>query len=191
VLWLLCDHPQTQHHLTQEAAVRGVGPERLVFAKRQDRAAHLARHALADLFLDTAPYNAHTTASDALWMGLPVLTLKGRSFASRVAASLLQCSGLGDLVTHHLTDYEDQAVALGQNPAALATLKRQLESGRMANPLFDTAAFTRHLEAAFAHMVDRWRSGLAAAPFAVQNDGSAVSPPGAQPATPTRALQQA
>lgn len=174
VLWVLCDHPQTQIFLLQQTTKRGVSADRVVFAKRLNYKEHLARHALADLFLDTWPCNAHTTASDALWMALPVLTLKGQSFASRVAASLLQCVGLRDLVVDNLSAYEEKAVELGNNRACLRDLRERLESGRWCTPLFDTAAFTKHLESAYAHMIKRWQSGAAPTPFAIQENGSVI-----------------
>lgn len=174
ILWVLSDQPQTQVFLLQRAKLLGISADRFVFAKRIKYEEHLARHVLADLFLDTWPCSAHTTASDALWMGLPVLTLMGQSFASRVAASLLQCVGLHDLVVEDLSTYEEKAVELGQNRAALVEFRERLDAMRMSTPLFDTAAFTRHLESAYAHMIKRWQSGALPTPFSVQEDGSVV-----------------
>src|SRR6202035_1376257 len=111
----------------QEAAARGIDSGRLVFAPRAPAAEHLARHRMADLFVDTLPYNAHTTASDALWMGLPVLTCEGTSFAGRVAASLLYAVGLPELVTHCLEDYEALALKLATNPLHLQSIRRELD----------------------------------------------------------------
>jgi predicted O-linked N-acetylglucosamine transferase (SPINDLY family) len=123
-------------------------------------AEHLARHRLADLFLDTLPYNAHTTASDALWSGLPVLTCTGDTFAGRVAASLLTALELPELITSTPEDYEARAVALAMQPAVLGELKRKLADNRRIGPLFDTERFTRHIETAYTTMQQRHLSGL-------------------------------
>ena len=152
ILWLLQDNPQAAANLRLHAAARGVAENRLVFAPRVDGNAHLARHAHAGLMLDTSPYNAHTTASDALWMGLPIVTLLGEGFAGRVAASLLGAVGLGELVTANLQEYEALALALARDPARLAGLKQKLEANRLTCALFDSARFTRNLEAAFEKM---------------------------------------
>ena len=160
VLWLLEDNPEAALNLCKEAAKRGVDAQRLVFAQRMPFASHLARHRLADLFLDTLPYNAHTTASDALWAGLPVLTRMGESFASRVAASLLHAVGLPELVTTTQERYETLAVGLSSQPQPLGQLKRRLEANRLTTPLFDTALFCRHIEAAYGAMYDRCQDGL-------------------------------
>jgi predicted O-linked N-acetylglucosamine transferase (SPINDLY family) len=124
-----------------------------------DPTEHLARLSLADLFLDTAPYNAHTTAIDALWAGLPVLTLIGNSFASRVAASALNAAGLPDLITKTAAAYEALALGLARDPAQLQAIRTKLAEGRRTAPLFDTAAFTRDLEAAFVGMWERQQRG--------------------------------
>jgi predicted O-linked N-acetylglucosamine transferase (SPINDLY family) len=121
---------------------------------------HLARHAVVDLFLDTVPCNAHTTASDALWAGLPLLTCMAETFSGRVAASLLRAIGLPELVTATLEDYERLAVDLALNPQKLAQLKDKLSSNRSTAPLFNTKLFTQHLEAAYATMFDRYCAGL-------------------------------
>ena len=126
MLWLLEGNAAAPRNLRREAAARGVAPERLVFAPRIEAADHLARHRLADLFLDTLPYNAHTTASDALWAGLPVLTCLGTTFAGRVAASLLQAIGLPELITHSLDEYEALALQLARDETRLFELKRKL-----------------------------------------------------------------
>lgn len=147
VLWLLEDNPQARGNLGREAAARGIDPARLVFAPRLPLAAHLARHRLADLFLDTLPYNAHTGASDALWAGLPLVTCSGNAFAGRVAASLLQAVGLPELVTHSLSEYEALALALARDPSRLGSLRARLAVNRREAPLFDTARFCRQLEA--------------------------------------------
>ena len=176
VLWLLCDQPHTRQLLQQRASEMGVSADRVVFARRVGYEEHLGRHHLADLFLDTWPYSAHTTASDALWMALPVLTIQGESFASRVASSLLVTVGLSELVVQNLTAYENKAVDLGQNRELLLTMKARLNGGRHTTPLFDTAGFTKHLEVAYGHMISRWKSGAAPVPFAVRGDGSVVCP---------------
>jgi predicted O-linked N-acetylglucosamine transferase (SPINDLY family) len=155
VLWLLQANPEASANLRREAAARGVDPGRVVFAQKLPLAEHLARHRLADLFVDTWPCNAHTTASDALWAGLPVLTCRGRSFAARVAASLLHAIGLPELVTHSREEYEELAVALAADPARLGVLRARLQAHRSTWPLFDCARFARHLEAAYAQAVQR------------------------------------
>ncbi|CAN5390950.1 hypothetical protein BH11PSE4_BH11PSE4_02980 [soil metagenome] len=161
VLWLLEDNAAAAANLRREAAARAVSPERIVFAGRMPPAEHLARHRCADLFLDTLPYNAHTTASDALWAGLPVLTCRGETFAGRVAASLLGNIGLAELVVLTQADYERQAIELAIQPARLAGLVRKLADNRLTTALFDTARFTGHIESAYLAMVARHRTGLA------------------------------
>jgi predicted O-linked N-acetylglucosamine transferase (SPINDLY family) len=160
VLWLLEDNVSAVANLRKEAAARGVNPERLVFAKRIPLADHLARHRLAGLFLDTLPYNAHTTASDALWTGLPVLTRIGNTFPGRVAASLLQAVGLPELITTSQQDYQDLAVRFATEPQRLIAIKRKLEVNRPGSPLFNTALFTRRLESAYKAMDERRRATL-------------------------------
>jgi predicted O-linked N-acetylglucosamine transferase (SPINDLY family) len=155
----------------------------LIFAPRVPPDAHLARHRLADLFLDTAPYNAHTTASDALWMGLPVVTCEGRTFPSRVAASLLHAVGLPELVTYSLAEYEELARTFADEPGRLAALKSKLEENRANAPLFDTARYTRNLESAFVTMWERYQRGDAPDDFAV-TDSPAPPPPAKQAPPP-------
>jgi predicted O-linked N-acetylglucosamine transferase (SPINDLY family) len=157
VLWVLEDNPEVPPNLRKHAQLHGVDPQRLVFAPRLPPTQHLARHGCADLFLDTAPYNAHTTASDALWMGLPVLTTLGTTFPGRVAASLLRAVGVPELVADDEKTYENLAVALASDAPRLAALRETLHANRLSCALFDTAAFTRDLEAAFARMVQRHR----------------------------------
>ena len=128
---------------------------------------HLARHRLADLFLDTLPYNAHTTASDALWAGLPVLTCAGNTFAGRVAGSLLRAIGLGELITTSLEEYEAMALGLARDGDLLAALRARLVRNRLTCPLFDTERFARNIESAYRQMWDTWRAGRPFAPFAV------------------------
>ncbi len=167
VLWLLRDDVRTEDNLRREAANRGVDPDRLVFAERLDSARHLARHRLADLFLDTLPYNAHTTASDALWAGLPVLTCRGKSFPGRVAASLLNAMGLDDLVTDTLADYERLAIELARNAAHFRELRERTARNRLTSPLFDAARYCRHIEAAYKQMMQIHRKGEAPRNFSV------------------------
>jgi predicted O-linked N-acetylglucosamine transferase (SPINDLY family) len=167
VLWLLACDPIAERNQRGEARARGVDPSRLVFAPRAPHDAHHARHRLADLFLDTLPYNAHTTASDALWAGLPVLTCAGASFPARVAASLDRAVGLPELVTTSLAEYAARAAELAQNPDALRRIRDKLAANRLVAPLFDTQRFRASLESAYTTMVERHRRGEAPAGFAV------------------------
>jgi protein O-GlcNAc transferase len=167
VLWLLDANELVKDNLRGEACARGVDPNRLVFAPRQPSPEHLARHRLADLFLDTLPYNAHTTASDALWAGLPVLTCAGDTFAGRVAGSLLQAVGLPELVTDSPAAYEATALRLAREPELLDGLRHKLAGTRPVAPLFDAALYTRHFEAALTHMWETWANGHEPAGFAV------------------------
>jgi predicted O-linked N-acetylglucosamine transferase (SPINDLY family) len=152
VLWLLQSNPLAERNLKAEAQARGVAPERLIFAPRLPLAQHLARQQWADLLLDTLPYNAHTTASDALWTGVPVVTCLGDTFAGRVAASLLHAVGLPELVTHSLEDYAALALRLAHSPAELAGLKHRLLAARETAPLFDATQFTRDIESLYIQM---------------------------------------
>jgi len=154
VLWLLECNRWAKQNLIEQAALHGISSERLIFAPRVAIAEHLARHVHADLFLDTLPYNAHTTCSDALWMGLPVLTCVGDTFASRVAGSLIKAAGLDELITCTPADYENKALYLAANPQALHTMKQKLISEKMTSPLFDTASFTRSLEAIYKDILE-------------------------------------
>jgi protein O-GlcNAc transferase len=160
VLWLLEDSDLATQNLRREAQRRAVDPSRLIFAKRMPLGEHLARHRLADLFLDTVPYNAHTTASDALWTGLPVLTQIGQTFAGRVAASLLNAIELSELITHSPQEYEALAIDLALNREKLSLIREKLDRNRMTTPLFDTTLFTRHMEAAYAAVYQRFQAGL-------------------------------
>ena len=160
VLWLFEDNALAAKNLRREAELRGVGAERLIFAKQMALPEHLARHRHADLFLDTLPYNAHTTASDALWAGLPVLTRLGDTFAGRVAASLLTAIGLPELITSTPEAYEALAIGLAANPDKLTTIKRKLVDNRLTTPLFDTRLFARHIEAAYTAMYERYQADL-------------------------------
>jgi predicted O-linked N-acetylglucosamine transferase (SPINDLY family) len=162
VLWLLGDNPTAIRNLRSEAAARHVDPERLIFANRIDLPNHLARQRAADLFVDTLPCNAHTTASDALWAGLPVLTCVGEAFAGRVAASLLKGIGLPQLITTTLDQYEELAVRLAGDPQELTDLRQTLAANRLTMPLFDTRLFTRHLEEGYTRIYDRYQADLPA-----------------------------
>jgi protein O-GlcNAc transferase len=161
VLWLLEGSASAASNLKKEALARGVSSERLVFAKRMPLPDHLARHRLAGLFLDTLPYNAHTTASDAQWASLPVMTCVGATFAGRVAASLLNAIRLPELITTTLEAYEQMAIDLATNPEKLALIKRKLATNRLTTPLFDTKLYTKHIEAAYTVMYERHQAGLA------------------------------
>lgn len=155
VMWVLDEDERAAANLRRHGESLGIAAHRIVFAKRTHRDAYLASLNAADLFLDTLPYNAGATASDALWMGLPVLTQIGRSFAGRVAASLLNATGLPELIAHNAADYIQTAVRLAQQPEALARIKQSLQKSRLACALFDTPRFTRTLEIAYreAHRV--------------------------------------
>lgn len=174
VLWLLEGNPEAKGNLRREAEARGIAAERIVFAPRLTLSDHLARHRLADLFLDTLPHNAHTTASDALWAGLPVLTCVGPTFASRVAASLLDAVGLSELITHAIDEYETQALQLARNPPLLAALKDKLARNRGTSPLYDTNRYRRHIEAAYTVMWERYQRGEGPASFSVEPFGRDV-----------------
>jgi protein O-GlcNAc transferase len=167
VLWLVGGNAAVAGNLQREAAARGVAPARLVFAPRVGYAAHLARCMRADLFLDTLPFNAGTTASDALWAGLPVLTCSGEALAARMAGSLLQAVGLPELITTTLAEYEARALALATQPEMLGGLRERLGRNRQSTPLFDSARFRRHLEAAYVGMWQRQQRGEPPAAFAV------------------------
>jgi len=167
VLWLLAGNEAAKTNLRNAARARGIDAQRLAFAARAEHAAHLARHRLADLFLDTLPFNAHTTASDALWAGLPLVTCTGSTFAGRVGASLLHAIGLPELVTASPEDYEALARKLALDPAMLAAIKEKLRSNRSTCSLFDTGRFTRHIEAAYAAMWERHQSGAPPEGFSV------------------------
>ncbi|MDD2727893.1 tetratricopeptide repeat protein [Malikia sp.] len=160
VLWLLHDNDDAVRNLRKEATQRGVDPTRLVFAPRQLPELHLARHCHADLFLDTLPINAHTTASDALWAGLPLLTCPGEAFAARVAASLLTSAGLPELIASDWAEYERLALQLATEPGRLAELKARLQANRLTCDLFNTEKTTRALETAYRAMHARRQAGL-------------------------------
>jgi len=167
VLLLYGDKPELQANLRFEAEQRGVQAQRILFAPPWRNDMHLRRLQLCDLFLDTWPYNAHTTGSDALWAGLPLLTCNGRSFPSRVGASLLQAVGLPELITHDLPSYEALALRLATEPGLLTGLRVRLRAQARSSPLYATARYTLNLEAAYLQMVARARAGLAPEGFAV------------------------
>jgi predicted O-linked N-acetylglucosamine transferase (SPINDLY family) len=168
VLWLRGMGTAAQANLTRAAETFGVAGGRLVFAPRvASRAEHLGRQALADLVLDTLPYNAHSTTCDALWAGVPVLTCAGAGFASRVAASALAAAGLPELITRSLEEYERGALELAHQPERLEALRSRLALEARRSPLFDTIRYTGDLEAAYAQMHERAVRGEAPVAFAV------------------------
>jgi predicted O-linked N-acetylglucosamine transferase (SPINDLY family) len=158
-MWLLSDRTTAETNLRREAAARGIDSARLVFAHPLPLADHLARHRLADLFLDTLPYNAHTTASDALWTGLPVVTRCGSSFPGRVATSLLRAIGMPDLVTHDLESYERLALRIASDPELLRQLRERLRANRLSWPLFNADRYRQHIESAYVRMWECWQRG--------------------------------
>ncbi len=160
VLWLIEDNIFAANNLKAEAQKRGVSPDRIIFASRLQLPEHLARHRNADLFLDTLPYNAHTTASDALWAGLPALTCMGNTFPGRVASSLLKAIDLPELITHSMGDYECLAIELANNPEKLQAIKYKLLAHRQSKSLFNTQLFTRNLEVLYQKMAKRYRENL-------------------------------
>ena len=161
VLWLRAENQTAIANLKTEAQTRGIESARLVFANRVPQLSdHLARLRLADLFLDTLPFNAHTTASDALWAGLPVLTQIGSTFAGRVAASLLKAINLPELITHSPEEYEALAIELALNKEKLRRIQEKLARNRLTTPLFDTPIYTKHLETAYEAMYQRYQAGL-------------------------------
>ncbi len=166
VLWLLEGNATARQNLCDEATKRGVAPERLVFAPKVASSVHLARHQLADLFLDTLPINAHTTACDALWARVPIVTCMGQTFASRVAASILTAVGLPELITQNLADYEALALKLATSPLWLAQIKQKLQH-REQSPLFDIKAQRIAFESAYKTMYQCYQQGLAPQAFNV------------------------
>ncbi|MEY4880190.1 MAG: hypothetical protein RJB62_1659 [Pseudomonadota bacterium] len=176
VLWLSRQDREAMWHLRQAAALRGIAPERILFATyAEDWNAHIARLRLADLFLDTSPYGAHTTASDALWAGVPVLTFAGETFAGRVAASLLTAAQMPELIAASLADYESRALNLARHPAALSRLREALSRNRETSPLFDTARFCRNLEAVYREMGRRAGQGEKARTLIIDDDAAAIT----------------
>lgn len=169
VLWLLDSAPPFAENLSRAAERHGVAASRLIFARALPPDQHLARLKLADLFLDSLPYNAHTTASDALWAGLPLLTCRGATFPGRVAASLLAAAGLPELITQSQDAYEAMAIRLAQDRAAMETLRRKLAGNRLSCPLFDTDLFRKNIEAAYLAMVEAHQRGQAPRSFSVDS----------------------
>jgi predicted O-linked N-acetylglucosamine transferase (SPINDLY family) len=147
-------------NLIREAAARGIDCLRLIFANRLPISEHLARHGLADLFLDTLPYNAHTTCSDALWAGLPVLTLMGHTFPGRVAASLLSAVGLSELIANTQEEYVSLAIELATNRKKLDGIRERLAKNRLTAPLFNSTLFAKNLETVYIKMYERHLEGL-------------------------------
>ncbi len=173
VLWVSQPNQTAMTNLRAAAVAAGIAPERLIFAPRvAEMADHLARHRLADLFLDTLPYNAHTTASDALWAGLPVVTCQGETFAGRVATSLVHAVALPELAANSLEDYEVLALKLARDPALLRSVREKLAHNRLRAPLFDSDRFRRHIEAAYERMWETWQQGEAPQSFAVDPIGN-------------------
>jgi len=173
VLWLIRSNEAAAGNLRSEAAARGIDPRRLIFAPKADPEDHLARHSLADLFLDTLPINAGATASDALWSGLPIVTLMGETCPSRVSGSLLQAVGLSELITRNYPDYEALAHRLAVDPPLLGSIRAKLAGNRLTHPLFNTDRFRRHIEAAYATMWEIWLRGEHPRSFSVDRIPSA------------------
>ena len=161
IFWVSSNNEQFRCGLISEFEYRGIEPNRIIFAPRvENMSDHLARHSLADLFLDTFPYNAHTTALDALKTGLPILTRIGESFPSRVAASLLNAIDMPELITSSQEEYEALAIELAKNPEKLNALKAKLAANRLTTPLFDTPLFTKNLEKAYTQMYERYQADV-------------------------------
>jgi protein O-GlcNAc transferase len=161
VLWISENNNQFKQNISTEFERRGIHSSRIIFAKKVELMAdHLSRFTLVDIFLDTHPYNAHSTALDSLKAGVPVLTLMGNSFASRVAASLLSAIGCPELITHSQDEYENLAIDLATNPEKLAAIKEKLVNNRQTKPLFDTSLFAKHIEEAYTQMYERYQADL-------------------------------
>ena len=169
VLWLLGANQWAEQNLKREAEARSVSSERIIFAQKVPLEEHLARHKHADLFIDTFNYNAHTTASDSLWAGLPVVTKQGKQFSARVAASLLHATGLGALVTETESEYENLIVSLAQDRTGLASIKQTLLETRKSCPLFDTVSYTRQFEAGLKKAYQYHRNGKAPADIYIED----------------------
>jgi predicted O-linked N-acetylglucosamine transferase (SPINDLY family) len=159
VLWILVDNPDAETNLADAFLKHGLARERLIFTSRMPLKEHLSRHLHANLFLDTLPCNAHTTCSDALWAGLPVVTCTGHTFSGRVASSLLKAAQLDELITTSLEDYKKLAIELGRNPVLLANIKVKMQNIR-DTPLFNTRTYTQKLETAFEQVFQRYQAGL-------------------------------
>jgi len=172
VLWLRAGSEEMQANLRREAAARSVDPQRIVFAPAASYENNIARLAAADLFLDTIPFNAGATASDALWAGVPVLTIAGEAFASRMAGSLLHSLGFSDLITEGLDHYERRALELARAPELLGRLRERLGTEGRRSVLFDTQRCCRHLEAAYREMFERCQRRESPESFAVASIGT-------------------
>jgi protein O-GlcNAc transferase len=173
VLWLGESSAGVRNNLLKEALARGISWQRIIFNNRVvNRSEYLGWQSHSDLFLDTVPYNAHSTASDALWAGLPVVTCKGKSFSGRVAASLLHALAMPELITDSLVDYERVALTLAKNPDRLRNVRQKLAKNRLNSQLFDTDRFTRHIEAAFIRMLEIARAGETPSSFAITAEES-------------------
>jgi predicted O-linked N-acetylglucosamine transferase (SPINDLY family) len=186
VLWLRHTNAAARERLRRIAAARDVDPSRLVFAPRAPRAEHLGRHRVADLYLDTLPYNGHAAAADALWASLPVLTCKGTTFPGRVGASMLGAIGLSDLVAPGLAAYEALALRLATEPELLADARRRLEAQRTTAPLFDIDRLRRHIEAAYLRMDELRGSGTAPQTFAIEAQSGTKAEPKVGTSTETK-----
>jgi predicted O-linked N-acetylglucosamine transferase (SPINDLY family) len=160
ILWLIKDSDIGVNNLKKEAQKRGVEPDRIIFADKMSNDEHLARHRLADLFIDTFPYTAHTTCSDALWSSLPVVTRIGQSFASRVSASLLTAIGLSELITKTEKEYEELTFKIANNKSLLNEIKKKLTKNKPIKSLFNTKLFTKNIESAFVIMHERYHSNI-------------------------------
>jgi len=160
ILWLLEEDAVANNNLKKEAINKGVSSDRIIFSKRIDIKEHLSRISIADLFLDTFPYNAHTTASDSLWAGVPILTYQGQSFQSRVAASLLNAIDVKELIVNSLTEYESLAVELALNALKLKAIKEKIQKNRLTKPLFNTFLYAGHLEKAYKRMYEIYQKNL-------------------------------
>jgi predicted O-linked N-acetylglucosamine transferase (SPINDLY family) len=167
VLWFYAKAEQTQANIRAEAAARSVDPNRIIFAPVTAHDEFLARLPLADLYLDTIPYNAGATCNDAIWAGLPVLTCTGNTYVGRMATSLLHAASLSELVTSSLADYQALAIKLGQSRDLMQSIRAKTALARTQGPLFDMVQFTADLERAYRHMHHHWNSGLPLEPFAV------------------------
>ena len=170
ILWLLESNSSIVSNYKSEAAKQGVNPDRIIFSKfLNNHDEHLSRYTLADLFLDTFPVNAHTTAGDALWAGLPLLTRKGQCFSARVAASLLSAVGLPELIVKNDSEYISMAIELAKNPEKLKNLQQKLDKNKLTFPLFDTVRFSFNLEFAYQSVMSRYWNGYAPDHFSFAN----------------------
>jgi len=170
VLWLLKNNDVAEQNLKIAAKKGGIEPHRLVFGPRVTKNRHLRRHQLADLMLDTRIYNGHTTTSDALWAGIPVVSLMGDHFASRVSASILKALGLPELIARSQKGYEKLAVQLAMDSAALKSLRKKIACNKSNHPLFDTRRYVRNLESAFVQMCRIRANGLKPEHIVVRED---------------------